>query len=408
MANLPRGNLAPINFAERSATEIRSYIITIYESISGRVLSQSDPIRLFLEAIATIIINQRSVIDFAAKQNLLSYTTDEYVDYLAELVGVKRNQAEPAKTTIRFTLSQPLGSVYTVPAGTLLNAGALEFSTTEDLDIAIGQVTGDVTAECTTPGTIGNNLLPGQIRVLVEPLPYVSAVENITTSNGGSEREGVESMVERIRLAPSSFSVAGPRDAYIYWALTANPAIIDVSVSTPDPDNIRELVYSVLESHSASPELISDMQDALENATWPGTVDVRPLLEGGTIPQHEVLDQVNSVLSADDVRPFTDVVEVNAPEVAGYNVDVDYWVRSADAASSVSIQAAVNAAVQDYIKWQKTKIGRDIVPDELIHRMMSAGAKRVVVNSPTYTVLDDTQVAQEGTVIVEYQGLEDA
>lgn len=407
MTTLPRGNLAPINFAEKSPTEIQSSIITTYESIAQRSLAPGDPVRLFLEAIAAIIINQRSVIDFAAKQNLLSYVSDDFVDYLAELVGVTRLEAQPAQTTIRFTLSTTQGSVYTVPAGTLLSAGTLNFETTEDLEIPIGQLTGDVTAECTTPGTIGNNLLPGQIKTLVEPLAYVQSVQNTTTTNGGAEREDVESMVNRIRLAPSSFSVAGPRDAYVYWALTANPAIIDVAVSTPSPDDIKQLVNDVLTNHSASQQLIDDMNAALDGATWPGTVDIRTLLEGGVIPGTEVLDQVDAVLSADDIRPITDDVQVSAPVAAAYNIDVDYWIRSEDAASSLAIQSAVSAAVDDYIAWQKGRIGRDIVPDELVRRMMVAGAKRVSVISPTYTVLDDTQVAQDGTVTVNYSGLED-
>lgn len=372
MATLPRGNLPAINFAEKSATEIRASIITATEAIIGRSLADGDPLRLFLESIATIIINQRSIIDFAAKQNLLSYVTDEYVDYLAELVGVTRLAAKPAVTTIRFTLSTAQASVYTVPAGTLLNAGTLEFTTTEALEIPIGNTTGDVLAQCTTAGIIGNNLLPGQIKTLVNPLPFVQSAANITTSSGGAEIEGVESMVERIRLAPSSFSVAGPKDAYVFWALTANQSIIDVSVSTPTP----------------------------------GVVDVRPLLEGGSLPSTEVLDQVEAVLSADDIRPITDNVLVQSPDAVPYDVTVDYWIRTSDAASSATIQSAVQAAIDAYILWQKTKIGRDIIPDELIRRMIEAGAKRVTVTSPSYTVLSDTDVAQDGTVTVTYQGLE--
>lgn len=370
----PRGSLPPINFAEKSSTEVESAIIVAYEAIAERTLSPGDPVRLFLEAIAAIIIQQRGIIDFAAKQNLLSYAQGEYIDYIAELVGVYRLVPEPASTTIRFTLSSAQGSVYTVPAGTLVTTGALNFATTEDLEIAIGDLTGDVLAQCSTTGTIGNGLLPGQIRTLVQPLPFMASAQNITTSTGGAEKEEDDPFVDRIRLAPASFSVAGPRDAYIYWALTANPGIIDVAVSSPTP----------------------------------GVVDVRPLLDGGVIPGQEVLDQVNAVLSSDDIRPLTDDVQVLAPAAVAYNITVNYWIKSQDAVSSLAIQDAVEAAVADYVLWQKSRIGRDINPDQLVQRMISAGAKRVSLTSPSFTVVSDTQIAQDGIVTVSYQGLEDA
>lgn len=374
MSTLPRGDLPPINFAEKSVTDVEASIITSYEAISGRSLADGDPVRLFLESIASIIVNQRSIIDFAAKQNLLSYVSDDFVDYLAEFVGVTRLPAQAAITTIRFTLSSPQGSVYTIPSGTLITNGTLQFATSEDLNIAIGATTGDVSAECTATGTVGNNLLPGQLKTLVQPLAYVQSAQNITTSAGGSEVEGVESLVDRIRLAPSSFSVAGPKDAYVYWALTANGSIIDVAVTNPSP----------------------------------GVVDVRILLTGGEIPLQEVLDQVEEVLSADDIRPITDNVQVAAPTAVSYDIDVDYWISSDDAVRATTIQDDVDTAIQEYIVWQKTKIGRDINPDELLARIKAAGAKRATITSPSFTTINDTQVAQDDTVTVSYQGLEDA
>ena len=370
----PRGNLPPINFAEKSPTEIEASIITSYEALSGRNLSPGDPVRLFLLSVAAIIIQQRSIIDFAAKQNLLSYAQGEYIDYLGELVGVQRLPAQKSITTIEFRLTASLGTVYTVPAGTLVTTGTLNFATVSPLNIPIGSLTGTVSAQCTIAGAVGNDLLPGQIRTLVNPLPNVQSATNITTSQGGSDSESDDSLVDRIRLAPSSFSVAGPVDAYVFWSLTANPAIIDVAVSSPTP----------------------------------GVVDIRPLLDGGVIPGQDVLDQVDAVVSADDIRPLTDDVQVNAPTGVDYDLSIEYWIKSSDSSRSLAIQSAVNAAVQDFITWQKSKIGRDINPDHLVQRVIAAGAKRVVINSPSFTVLDETEVAQDDEVTVVYQGLEDA
>lgn len=370
----PRGNLPPITFADKSVTDVESSVITTYESISGRTLAPADPVRLFLVSIASIIVNQRSIIDFAAKQNLLSYVTDEYVDYLGELVDVTRLPATPALTTIRYTLSAPQAGVYSIPAGSELTVSGIKFATTEILNIQAGDITGEVAAQCETAGTVGNGFLPGQIKTMVAPLPFVQSAVNITTSAGGAEQEGVESMVDRIRLAPASFTTAGPVDAYVYWALTANPSIIDVAVSSPTP----------------------------------GVVDVRVLLTGGALPTPDVITQVENVLSADDIRPLTDDVQVQAPTGVSYDVDVKYWISSDNASSAVAIQNAVNQAVEDYKTWQKTKIGRDINPDELLCRIKNAGAKRAVITGPVFAALDDTQIAQDNTTNVTYQGLEDA
>ena len=405
----PRGNLPPINFTKKSAETTIANIITTYEAIAGRSLLPGDPVRLFLQSVAAIIVQQRNVIDFAAKQNLLSYVTDDYVDYLGELVGVTRLEATPALTTIRFTLSAPRASVYTIPAGVQVSlSGQITFATTEPLEIPIGSVTGDVSAECTENGTIGNGLVAGQIFRLVEPLPFVQSATNITTSAGGADREGVESMVDRIRLAPSSFSVAGPVDAYVYWALTANQGIIDVAVSTPEPDDIKQLVYDVLAANSADPSLVSAMESALDAAAWPGTVDIRVLMENGELPTVDVIQQVGDVLSADDVRPLTDYVQVDEPSAVSYDIDIEYWLYGSDSSNAATLQNAVSSAIDQYRIWQKTKIGRDINPDELRRLVMNAGAKRVIINSPAFTVLTDTQVAQDGSVTVTYQGVEDA
>ena len=57
--------------------------------------------------------------------------------------------------------------------------------------------------------------------------------------------------------------------------------------------------------------------------------------------------------------------------------------------------------------WQKEKIGRDIVPDELISAILKAGAKRVVVHEPVFTVLQDYQIAQDEDVKIIFSGFEE-
>ena len=72
--------LSDITFANKAPEEIESAIISQYEELSGRTLARGDPVRLFLEAIILVIVHQRTLIDNAAKMNLLAYATGDYPD----------------------------------------------------------------------------------------------------------------------------------------------------------------------------------------------------------------------------------------------------------------------------------------------------------------------------------------
>ena len=93
------------------AESIKSQILSGYESLTGRSLAAGDPVRLFLLSIAEILILQRTAINTAAQQNLLSYATGNYLDALGTYLSVKRLAESRAKTSIRFTLSQALANL---------------------------------------------------------------------------------------------------------------------------------------------------------------------------------------------------------------------------------------------------------------------------------------------------------
>ena len=104
---------------------------------------------------------------------------------------------------------------------------------------------------------------------------------------------------------------------------------------------------------------------------------------------------------------MTDLVTVAPPAVKTFDLDLSYTIDRSNQAQAATIQAKVEAAVDAYIKWQTTQIGRDIDPTELIHRVREAGAKHPVARSPAFTTVADTEVAQLGTRQVAYGGLED-
>lgn len=372
----PRWNLPEVDFVETDAEKIKSALINDFERISGRTLAVGDPVRLFILAVAAEIIRLRVAVNLAAQQNLLSYARGRNLDAQGVLLDTHRLPEAHAVTTIRFTLAQALGSVYTIPAGTEVTNGTVTFATSETLDIPIGEITGDVSAVCTAAGKAANGYVPGQISTIVKPLVFVQGAENITATIGGADEETDADYADRIRMAPNSFSVAGPEKAYVYHARSVSTSIVDVSVESPTP----------------------------------GVVKVYPLLRGGVIPSSEILEQVNARLNADDVRPLTDFVQTLAPSAVPTDVEVHYWIDRADQGRSTQIQQAVAQAVENYRLWQQSAIGRDITPDRLIEMVMSAGAARVDhsrLKPSAFATLTNSQVAQCRPAVVVYEGVKD-
>ena len=373
---IPRWNLPEVDFVETDPSVIQAEILTGYERASGRSLAKGDPVRLFLLSIADVIITQRMNINIAAQQNLLSYAQGEYLDALGIYLSVNRLAASHAVTTIQFSLSQSLANAYVIPAGFEVTNGVVTFATNDDLVIAPGEISGVVVASCIEAGEVGNGYLSGQITTIVTPMPFLASATNISVTSGGADVESDAEYAERIRMAPNSFSVAGPEKAYVYHASTVSSAIIDVRAISPEP----------------------------------GVVHVYSLLEDGELPGEELLSQIESHLRADTLRPLTDYVEALAPVKREYSINVDYWISEEDKTQSVMLQAAVEDAVNQYRLWQQTKIGRDISPSRLIHNVIAAGASRIdseTMEPSCFQVLQGNEVAQCVDVNINFMGFKD-
>ncbi|MBS7328940.1 MAG: baseplate J/gp47 family protein [Oxalobacter sp.] len=373
---IPRWNLPDVDFIETDSSTIEAAIINRYETLAGRSLAKGDPVRLFLETIAAVIIQQRTAINLAARQNLLSYAQGEYLDALGVYLNVERLPAASAVTTLEFTLSSALAQTYTIPSGFEVTNGIVTFATDRELIIPAGSMTGTVDATCTTAGTAGNAYLAGQVNTIVSPMTFLASAENTTATAGGADIETDEAFAERIRLAPNAFSVAGPKKAYEFHTYSVSSAIIDVSVTTPQP----------------------------------GYVNVYPLMTGGSLPPQELLDDIAEHLNIETIRPLTDYVQVLAPTAVSYAITIDWWISQKDRERIDAIKTAVASAVQEYRLWQQGRIGRDISPEKLLAMVVNAGAARV--NSATlapnaFVEVPEGSVAQCTAVTVTYQGLKD-
>lgn len=364
--------LTDIDFVDVNADTVKEWVFANYTAITGRTVADGDPVRLFLLFIAEDFIRLLNNINDTGKMNLLKYSTGDYLDNLGALLGVTRLAASAATTTIKVTLSAARTSETIIPAGTRISpVSNLYFATDSDLVITAGNTTGLIGATCTTTGESGNGYAAGTISTIVDPVAYVDSMVNTTTSEGGAAIETDDAFRERIFEAPESFSVAGPAGAYEYYTKSVNSSIVSVGVTSPSP----------------------------------GEVQIVPLLTGGEIPGTELLDEITERLSADDVRPLTDKVTVIAPTKVSYDIAASYYIDTDADASTV--QTNVNTAVNEYVLWQKSALGRDIDPSELVRRMRAVtGARHVVVTSPSYTAIDAAQLAVAGSITVTMTGSE--
>ena len=367
--------LPSVSFAPLSAADIEASILTTYEGLTGVSLQPGDPVRLFLEALAYVLSVQNRLLNLTGQQGLLAYAQGAHLDHLGALMGVARIPAQSARLSLRFVLGEPLGFAVPIPEGTRVATmdGQIAFATIADSEIASGELQVDVAALCTTSGAQATGLVPGQVTQLVDPIPYVVSVSNVTTSVEGADIEDDERLRERIRLAPETYTVAGSTGAYEARVLAVSADIEAVSVTSPEP----------------------------------GVVDVRFVLAGGELPDEAMISMVREALSDETVRPLTDRVDVAAPETVDYAVAGRWYLRRSDAVLLSGVTAAVAQAVEDWRLWQRSQPGRDINPTRLIAAVQAAGAKRVELDSPAFRALEATQVARETDISLLFGGLED-
>ena len=375
LANLPDISFIDNMTLTRLQAKMVSDFQTRYKELTNTeyALQRADPVSLCLYAAAVQIYQAMLYVDKAGKMDLLKYSYGAYLDHLAALKGLTRLPAAPATVTMRFTLSAVRPSAISIPQGTRVSDGNLYYATTEYAEVPAGDTYIDVIATCMTAGSEGNAPELGTITTLVDPISYMGSVINVEKPTGGSDIETDDELRERVFYAPSGYSVAGPSGAYEYWTKAYNTSIADVKVLSPDP----------------------------------GEVVVEFILDGGELPNSALISEVEDFLDDATKRPLTDNLTVQAPTTTSYNLTLTYYIGQKDKASATLIQSKVEKAVNEYVDWQGTKIGRDINPSELTKRVVAAGAKRCVITAPVFTVVAEDKLPVLGTKTVTYGGLED-
>lgn len=167
----------------------------------------------------------------------------------------------------------------------------------------------------------------------------------------------------RIISAPEGYSVAGPRNAYVWHALSADGQVADASAVSPTP----------------------------------GVVVVTVLGRSGNgTPTSPTLAAVNARLNSDDVRPLTDSVTVQGATIVEYAITAQLYLYPGPEAEPV-IEAA-QARAQEYAE-RLRRLGRDVRLSAIYAALHVEGVQRVVLTSPSADIVLGAHQASYCTAI---------
>lgn len=441
--------MSELNFIETDAQTIRQQIITDLENGVGEPLYPGDERRIFGDVLTEVLVAFYSAVNDACRQRLLRYARGEVLDALGENRGVTRMDPIPATTTMRFGINSAYSANIIIPAWVRVTSDYTHyFYTDQTVVLHAGQLYVDVTATAEQGGAEYNDIAIGEISQIVDisEIPLIDYASNITASSGGGDAESDEAYRQRIRQAENQLSTAGTAQAYRYWALSANPTVSDavvvsdqetITISAPYHDG-----YAYIGGAFLLPETVeislgnvefseSDYQINYENelleiqmteagltkifgsATpspdalsvtidrqMAGRVKIVPVCAGGTLPSKDVLDDVLAACTSDDVKPLTDIVEVSAPEVENYDIELTYYTTKADESAVVENVEGSGGAIDQYIQWQSEALARDINPDQLRKLILcphptdsAVGATRVEIVKPQFKEIPKTTLA---------------
>lgn len=438
-------------FVDKDTSTLLANMTAMYEKLTGNTLQPASPEMLFLSWIATVLVYAYTDINYAANQNIPSRASGENLDALGELLsGVRRPVAKPAVCQERFTISGVQNYDVVIPAGTRCtdSSRSITWATTVDAVIPAGETETEVLVECTQTGTAGNGFVPGQICIIVDLFDYFASCTNVTTSDGGADRATDEEYYTYLKASSDAFSTAGPIGAYEFHASSVSTEISDVKAIRPnrviqkyvpvwgghafiggeflDADSLivdggaAGVDYNAIYDGSLIDIVISPTGNLRDRTSLicrvksidAGKINIYALMADGSIASETIKELILKACNDSTVRPLTDLVSVEDPDVVEYDIEVTYYAQRGSTTSLVELGSAVNDAVAEYQAWQSGRLGRDINPSVLISKLMAVGTKRVEVASPAFRTLRDgteheaPQVAKVRSVTIRSGGWE--
>ncbi|WP_252275232.1 baseplate J/gp47 family protein [Pseudomonas subflava] len=201
----------------------------------------------------------------------------------------------------------------------------------------------------------GDDLVQIAARFNVEKLTIIPADPNAVPPVA-AVMEGDDSLRERTQMAMEGLSVAGPRNAYIFHARSADGRVADATAASPSPAVAVVTVQDVLGNGAASQDL---------------------------------LDRVAAYLSDDDRRPVADRLTVQSAEVLNYTVTAVLHLNTVGPESEV-IRAAAEARLVALVN-RRRRLGMSVHRSALDAALHIEGVRKVELPGWLDVIATDSQ-----------------
>lgn len=309
----------------RTIEEIYQELCAQYAQATGLTAAEGGELSVRFYAVAAELYSLYVQAEWTQAQCFPQTAEGEQLDRHAALRGVTRREADRAEGVLRFYVETARNNPVEVPAGTVcMTAGQVRFETTEAGRIEAGALYADVPARAAEPGAAGNAAAGTILTMAVAPAA-VSACVNPEPFSGGRDREGDESLRQRVL------------ETYVRLANGANAAYY------------KQAALSFGEVVAAQ---------VIPRSRGVGTVDVVAATQSG-IPGQELLAQIEAHIQA--MREIAVDVKVLPPEAV--EVSVEIQVEPEGEADPEEVAARVEAAVRGWFTGRR--LGQSVRVAEL-------------------------------------------
>ena len=166
-----------------------------------------------------------------------------------------------------------------------------------------------------------------------------------------AQYESDDSLVERTLLAFEGMSIAGPRDAYVFHAMSADGRVADARAASPSPATVEVSILSRI---------------------------------GEGLASEDLLEVVRQALSDEDMRPVGDRLIVQSATLINYQVEAVLYLYPGPEIELSLIEA--KAALERYINTQR-RLGRDIRRSAIHAALHVSRVQRVELIHPSEDVV---------------------
>ena len=166
-----------------------------------------------------------------------------------------------------------------------------------------------------------------------------------------AQYESDDSLVERTLFAFEGLSIAGPRDAYVFHAMSADGRVADARVGSPNPAIVEVSILSRI---------------------------------GDGVASEDLLEVVRKALSDEDVRPLGDRVIVRSAGLIGYRIEAVLYLYPGPEIELILAEA--RSSLDRYINTQR-RLGRDIRRSAIHAALHVSRVQRVELVHPVEDVV---------------------